>query len=108
MWNNCYYNLPIQIIHFLTQLLVLYYQFYSHKFTEICNTTTAFKCRDQTCISKGYLCDNENDCPDGSDEVNCNTFTYKTCDDVWSSGTTKSGVYIMGKNKFIKKKNFQN
>ena len=30
-----------------------------------------FQCSNQRCILKDYVCDSDNDCKDGSDEVNC-------------------------------------
>lgn len=35
-----------------------------------CNDTF-FLCRNGQCISNDLLCDNQNDCGDGSDELNC-------------------------------------
>ena len=36
-----------------------------------CNETTEFTCSNAKCISINYRCDSEDDCGDGSDEVDC-------------------------------------
>ena len=33
------------------------------------------RCSDGVCVSKAWLCDNVNDCPDGSDELGCSKYT---------------------------------
>ena len=39
---------------------------------ELCNQETHFQCNQRhTCIPKAWVCDNQEDCSDGSDEANC-------------------------------------
>ncbi|XP_064649717.1 low-density lipoprotein receptor-related protein 2-like [Lineus longissimus] len=40
-----------------------------------CNSSVEFHCDNDICIEKGWRCDGENDCGDGSDEVGCNNRT---------------------------------
>lgn len=48
--------------------LLYYGYFFSHPAPKTCSPKQ-FACKDQiTCISKGWRCDGEKDCPDGSDE----------------------------------------
>jgi hypothetical protein len=46
-----------------------------------------YKCSSGKCIPKSWLCDKEQDCPSGEDEVNCTNIT-PSCQD--SLGVGKS------------------
>ena len=42
-----------------------------HNFLGVCDPDFEFSCASGGCINATWVCDNEEDCLDGSDEVNC-------------------------------------
>lgn len=49
-----------------------------YKATDFGCNDEEFQCVDNTCISVNQLCDNKDDCPDGSDEMRCPFMTGST------------------------------
>ena len=56
----------------------------------------AFYCDAQRCVSYNVTCDTFKDCTDGTDEMNCRTQIFESCQEWFDAGYTLSGSYVIG------------
>jgi hypothetical protein len=62
-------------------------------YIDTCQPNLAFHCDFGRCIPLRLLCDEYQDCEDGTDETDCVNKVFDSCQDVWESGYRKSGYY---------------
>lgn len=58
---------------------MLYFNLYS--LAKLC-TNDEFRCPSGKCIPNKYICDDDNDCSGGEDELNCTHSKETTCNDL--------------------------